>query len=313
MTRIRLSREFTADGYQRDELARLTRQHDLVHVRRGAYAEPPAEALTPQQAHLQLLEATVRQSSPEAVASHISAAVVHDLPTWNDSLGRVHLSRDRTGGARQRRYSEIHSAVLPDPDVVIVNGIRVTSLARTVVDLGCSLSMERAVAAGDAALRRGVDPAELAELLERGRGRRGIARACRSIAFLDGRSESAGESVSRVKFHLIDLPKPDLQYDVYNADGRWMARTDFWWEDFNTVGEFDGRIKYGRALQPEQPIEDVLFDEKLREDAVRDQGKQMARWIWGDLYPPLDLKKRLERAFARGERTSRGRSLGSRR
>ncbi len=115
--------------------------------------------------------------------------------------------------------------------------------------------------------------------------------------------------MSRVKFYLIDLPKPDLQYDVYNADGRWMARTDFWWEDFNTVGEFDGRIKYGRALQPEQPIEDVLFDEKLREDAVRDQGKQMARWIWGDLYPPLDLKKRLERAFARGK----GRSVGSRR
>ncbi len=119
--------------------------------------------------------------------------------------------------------------------------------------------------------------------------------------------------MSRVKFHHVDLPKPELQYDVCNEVGDWIGRTDFWWPEFDTVGEFDGRIKYGRSLQPEQPIESVLFDEKLREDAIRDQGKQMARWIWGDLYPPLDLKARLERAFARGRQKGRRRSLGSRR
>ena len=68
------------------------------------------------------------------------------------------------------------------------------------------------------------------------------------------------------------------------------------------MGEFDGKIKYGRELQPEKEIEDVLFDEKRREDAVRDSGKQVVRWIWADLSPPLELKSRLERAFARGRR-----------
>ena len=305
MTRIRLSREFVAEGFHHDELTQMTRRKELVHIRRGAYVEPSSEEPDPRAAHRQLVEATIRQSSPEAVASYVSAAVLHGLPTWNDSLSRVHLSRNRSGGGRRRRrYSEIHGATLPERDVVLVDGIRTTSLGRTVVDLACALPMDRAAAAGDAALRLGADPAELTELLDEGGGRRGIAQARRAVAFLDGRSESAGESVSRVQFHRYGIPKPDLQHDVFGPDGEFVGRSDFWWEQYNTLGEFDGKIKYGRTLKPDQAVEDVLFDEKHREDALRDEDLQVERWIWKDLYPPLNLKARLERAFARGRRSS---------
>lgn len=188
--------------------------------------------------------------------------------------------------------------------MVIVDGTLVTSLARTVLDLACALSMQKAVPIGDAALRMGLDQSELDDALERGRGRHGIAQARRSIAFLDARSESPGESVSRVVFSEIGVPRPELQREVYGAGGEVIARCDFDWEAFGTVGEFDGKIKYGRALQSEQEIEDVLFDEKRREDAVRDRGKQFVRWIWADLYPPTELKDRLDRAFARGCRAA---------
>ena len=219
MTRIRLSREFVAEGFHHDELTQMTRRKELVHIRRGAYVEPSSEEPDPRAAHRQLVEATIRQSSPEAVASYVSAAVLHGLPTWNDSLSRVHLSRNRSGGGRRRRrYSEIHGATLPERDVVLVDGIRTTSLGRTVVDLACALPMDRAAAAGDAALRLGADPAELTELLDEGGGRRGIAQARRAVAFLDGRSESAGESVSRVQFHRYGIPKPDLQHDVFGPE-----------------------------------------------------------------------------------------------
>jgi len=50
---------------------------------------------------------------------------------------------------------------------------------------------------------------------------------------------------------------------------------DFYWDEQKTVGEFDGKIKYGRLLKPGQRIEDVVFAEKLREDAVRDLGLQV--------------------------------------
>jgi hypothetical protein len=47
-----------------------------------------------------------------------------------------------------------------------------------------------------------------------------------------------------------------------------------------------------------------VFEEKRREDALRDLGWQIVRWIWQDLYHPEDLRRRLERAFERGLRAA---------
>jgi hypothetical protein len=55
-------------------MARLTRAAELVRVRRGAYALPTDEPLSPRASHLRLLAATVGQTSPELVVSHMSAA-----------------------------------------------------------------------------------------------------------------------------------------------------------------------------------------------------------------------------------------------
>ena len=54
---------------------------------------------------------------------------------------------------------------------------------------------------------------------------------------------------------------PVLQYEVYDESGRLLARNDFGWAEYGTLGEFDGRIKYGRLLRPGQRIEDVLCGE----------------------------------------------------
>jgi hypothetical protein len=89
------------------------------------------------------------------------------------------------------------------------------------------------------------------------------------------------------------------QGEIFAPDGRLVARVDFYWEEQQTVGEFDGKIKYGRLLKPGQRIEDVIFDEKVREDAVRDLGLQVVRWLWSDLYRRGVLRERVLRAFAR--------------
>jgi hypothetical protein len=47
----------------------------------------------------------------------------------------------------------------------------------------------------------------------------------------------------------------------------------------------------------------VLWDEKAREDRLRDLGWQVVRWLWEDLQHPERLRERLLRAFARGART----------
>lgn len=178
--------------------------------------------------------------------------------------------------------------------------LAVTSLTRTVVDLGRSVPLQQAVAAGDAALRAGLDPVDLAVALQQAEGRPGIAAARRAVGLLDARSESAGESASRVVLHELGMPPSDLQLDVIDGGGLLVGRSDFAWRSQRTLGEFDGRTKYGRLLRPGQTAEDALWSEKRREDALRDLGWQVVRWVWADLRRPDLLADRLQRAFQRG-------------
>jgi hypothetical protein len=190
--------------------------------------------------------------------------------------------------------------VLRDVDRTVVDGQPVTSLARTVVDLARTQPYEQAVAVADRGLALGADLAELAECLDQARSWQGARQARRAIYFADRRSESVGESFSRVQMVRLGLPPPELQYEISDDDGILIARCDFAWPDRRTVGEFDGRIKYGRLRRPGESVEDAVHREKLREDAVRDQGWQLARWIWTDLSRPQVIQDRLRRAFTRG-------------
>ncbi len=303
MTTVRLSKHLAEQGYSYAELARLTRNAELVRVRRGAYAPPDDSGLDPRVAHLRLLEATVGQSSAESVVSHASAAVLHGLPIAKDQLTRVHLTRNRPGHGKVRRYVQVHGLPLAGDDVVERNGLRVTSLVRTVVDVACALPPLLAVPVGDAALWAGLRASDLDAYLERTRPRYGIAQARRTAALLDPRSESPGESMSRVVFAEHGIPMPTPQFEVHDDRGRFVGRCDFGWKEERTLGEFDGKSKYGELLlKPGQTPEDALFEEKRREDRLRDLGWQIVRWIWADLYAPAAFLERLQRAFVRGRR-----------
>jgi hypothetical protein len=290
-----LTRDLTTAGYSATELARLHRNGELVHLRRGAWlpADPDDDATR----HRLLLAATLALVV-EGVVSHASAAVLHGLPTFGP-LSQVHLTR-ADGRGKRRGYVHLHVAPLPPDQVVERDGVVVTSLARTVLDLARTLPYPEAVATADAALRLGLEQAELEDALERAVRRPGIGAARRVVGFMDGRSESVGESFSRVVLHRLGLPPSTLQLEVRDDAGVLVGRCDFGWEEHRTVGEFDGRVKYGRLLRPDQRVEDVVWAEKQREDAVRDLGRQMVRWTWGDLQRERILEDRLRRAFRRG-------------
>lgn len=305
MAEIRLTRQLLADGYAPDELRRLQRDGQLVHVRRGAWASPeeqPAEGTTAETRHRLLLEAVAAQVKPGAVLSHGSAAVLHGLPVWSEAIERVHLTRNRRTGARRGRDVELHTASLPPTQVILVDGLATTTLPRTVADLGRMLPFDQAVAAGDRAVALGLDFGYLEDVLRTMEQWPGVRQARRMANFVDGRAESAGESVSRVRIATLGLPSPIPQYEIFDRNGTLLARVDFAWPDRRTVGEFDGRVKYGALLRPGQRPEDVVYAEKLREDALRDAGWQVVRWIWADLARPLVIQQRLVRAFARAGR-----------
>ena len=60
-------------------------------------------------------------------------------------------------------------------------------------------------------------------------------------ALADPLSMSPGESLSRVQMFLLNLPRPELQQEIRDAEGL-VGVVDFGWD--GVVGEFDGKVKY---------------------------------------------------------------------
>ena len=300
MSEVVIARQLIERGYGHDEIARLIQRRELTRIRRGAYAWSDTD--NRQTRHRRLIDAALRLSSTDLVVSHLSAAALHGLPFYLDTPNRVHLSRDGRNGGYVRGGVHLHVAPLAAADRTELQGRPVTTLARTVVDVARMLPDRRAVAHADAALTLGLTPAETEPVLQLFQGHPGIGRARRVIAFADGRSESAGESESRVVLAELGLPTPELQYEVFAPSGELVGRCDYAWREQRTLAEFDGLIKYGRLLKPGETTSAVIVAEKLREDALRDLGWQVVRWVWADLAKPALLADRLQRAFARGGR-----------
>jgi hypothetical protein len=236
-----------------------------------------------------------------AVISHQSAAALLGLPLWGVPLDQVHVTRRPPASSQATGPLRAHVARLRDDEVTVVEGLAVTEPTRTVLDLARSLPFEVAVVVVDAALNAELVSADtvrtrLADLA----GTRGSRHAARVIRFADARSESVGESRSRVALAELGLLPPTLQYPVRSTAGVFLGRADFAWEEAGVIGEFDGRVKYGRLLRPGQDPGDAVFQEKRREDAMRDAGWEVVRWTWGDLAAPDELGDRVRRAHERG-------------
>lgn len=291
-----------AAGYNDDEIRRLRRNGQWTSAVRGAYFETSAlPRLTAADRHRLLVETLVPRLAGEPVVSHLSAAVLHGLPLWRTHLSEVHVTRSPPVNAHRGSRVHSHMSVLEPDDVVVLRHRLVTSPTRTVVDVARIVPFEQGVVIADAALRMGLTTLEqLGEQVKRCRRMPGARAAGRVIAFADGRSESVGESRSRVMLHHGGLPAPELQMTVSDADGAFLGRADFGYRRRKVLGEFDGKVKYKGVFRAED-LGDTVFREKQREDALRGAGWAVVRWIWADLDDPTAVVYRLRRALGRAD------------
>jgi very-short-patch-repair endonuclease len=234
-----------------------------------------------------------------AVVSHNSAALVHGLDLHPDArrkaLDLVELVLP-DGSSRRRPGLITHDLHLADDERTKIEGLPITTLERTAIDVASTETSINATITVDSLLRRwgqeGLSNREAKALLEHTAERwprKAQQQIARTVALADGLSESAGESLSRVTLIGQGLPTPWLQYVVGDF------RADFAWPEFRTLGEFDGRLKY---TDPS-----VLWAEKLREDALRDAGWELVRWTWAQITSqPAYVAQRLRSAFDRGLR-----------
>lgn len=209
-----------------------------------------------------------------------------------NGLQKVWLTRAEAHG-KSSRWIHLCRGGLPPNEVADIDELPVTTAARTAVDLARRMSFADGVTLTDAVLaRRGTEPARLAAMLEREPRRRGTVRAREVFEFADGRSESPGESRSRVVMWQHRVPTPELQVPVYDDDGL-IGRVDFLWREQRVIGEFDGRVKYSSQLAPGGDPAEAVWREKLREDRLRRAGWFVVRWVWADLGTPYALARRI--------------------
>lgn len=294
---LRLRSELVRGGSTDSEIRAAKALGSITPIRRGAFVSTDALAgMRAEDRHLLLVRAHLSAARSELVVSHQSAAVVHGFAMWAPDLAKVHVTVDRAAGGRTTKNSHVHAAPLTEDDVTIIDGIPVTSADRTVADLLRILPFEAGVCVGDAALHSGSATVEgISAVLERSGGR-GVVSARRTLAFCDSRSESVGETRTRVLLLVHNIQLPELQVELYDESGRFLGRVDLLFL-IGVVLEFDGDVKYMKYLEPGQTPADAVIAEKLREDEIRSLGWVFVRCKWSDLENPDRFLARLHRAF----------------
>lgn len=282
-----LDREVAAGVVQRN-----LRTGAWIRVRRGAFT--PTRELTDEQygrarqLALAHAAATLRQSAPDAVLSHDTAALVRGLPLL-DLPGRTHLVQEgRRAGNAADDVVRHHRAHAPS-EREEVHGLAVTPMARTVVDCACALGVRAGLVVADAALAAGLDRQECAEIVADSPGMRGIRAARAVVDLADDGAESPGETIARWTLLHAGLPCPETQVAVETHLGVFWL--DLGWPQWRLGVEYDGTGKY-----LDTPRATVLA-EKRRQEAIEEAGWRLIRVTSADLRVPLTLAARVRRAL----------------
>lgn len=299
-------------GTSLGRLRTKVRHGELVRRRHGVYVTAAAIAAAgddPARRHALDVRAVLASlPGTGAVASHESAAILHELPVLQappeGSVSLIRLPAEHQGrSAAGVRY---YSARLPAAHATRRHGVRVTTAARTVIDLARTRPFMDGVVAADAAIRmlKANRPGLLGIIKDCTRSP-GLDAARRVVDFSNGLSGSPLESCARVVFDAYGLPPPELQATVhagYNGRGRGMSDdgrllyvseyhdyvVDFLWRDRKTIAETDGKLKYKSGL-------DAIRQAK-RDTLLQEQGYRVVHITWDDLFrhPQLVVKRILD-------------------
>lgn len=217
--------------------------------------------------------AAVLSCGPDAVLSHRSAAVLWRIrDDWGGAIEVTTRQKAHSRGPIRR-----HSSRLPADELTVEDGIPVTTVPRTVLDLA-AVSPPEAV---EAALRQAEylrlsDPLSLPDLLARHPGRRG-ARAVRTA--LERRGETAGRTRSRFEERFVafldrqDLPRPQFNAPLAAAGRDYVV--DCLWPGARLIAELDGWEAHG--------IRSAFREDRARDRRLAVAGYRTTRITWDQL------------------------------
>lgn len=277
--RVFTSAEAHALGLTRAALRWGEAQGRWTKIERRIYADGP-EPISPYDRAIGAVAAS------GGVASGMVAGWLLGLDAVDVCGPDVTVPPDRSGGrpgARRR--------MLPPDRIIVVDGIACTDGLQTLIDLAAGMSDDGWEQVLESALRlRLTSIAEIeATLPELSRTRaRGVARIRRVLA---RRPPGAPPTESLLETLMVQLarrvpglPPPERQYEVFDADGLFVARVDLVWSKIGMFAELDGQHHKG------QPVHDAR-----RETAVvAATGWLPGRFTWREVvHLPVVTSRRL--------------------
>ncbi|WP_083913111.1 hypothetical protein [Nocardia concava] len=151
-----------------------------------------------------------------------------------------------------------------------VDGLRVTTPVRTAFDIARRYPRDMAVPLLDSlCATTGLDPASVLDFAASHLGERGTARLRAIIELVDAGAASPQES--RTRLFLIDngFPTPETQIDVYDDQGRFVARLDMGWRDLQIALEYDGAQHWTSPKQFTRDVDRLAALESLNWLVIR--------------------------------------------
>ena len=209
-----------------------------------------------------------------AVLSHRSAGALWALRPWT---GRIELTVPR--GTTRRQGLLLHRAVLADDEITVRDGIPVTTLARTLLDLAAVLQRHQLQQAINEAERLRLEgPHHLAERYPTKRG----TRALRALA---PPTHTKQDLEARFHTFLNDRRFPRPQTNIL-IEGK---EVDFAWPDRRLIVELDS-WEFHRTRH-------AFEDDRRTDRRLKAAGWTVIRLTWRDLDDPDALEEEL-RALA---------------
>jgi Protein of unknown function (DUF559) len=259
-------------GFTLRQLQERLRRSVLARVHKGVYRYTAA----PETREQHLLAASLAVGEPSA-ASHRAAAAMHGLWLVPAELVEISVGRDRSPslqGVRMHRLADLNARWIVD-----VDGVPVTTPARTLVDLGAVLPLGSVSRALDRAIGRKL--ATLAEVRAAvnavaRRGRIGVG-TIRSLLAERGDEPAATVLEARMLtlLRVNNVPAPIAQHTVLDGHGQFVGVVDFAYPEIRYAIEVDGYESHAALRE--------FKHDRVRQNDLVDLGWTVHRFTWHDV------------------------------
>ena len=177
------------------------------------------------------------RSRRRGILAGFSASALHGSKWIDPALPAAIIDTNRCPAVGVQVWEERIEA----DEIAVIDGMRVTTPARTALDLARRYGQGVAVAAIDALVQAtDLKMADVELLVERYRGRRGMKAARTALELVDGGAQSPKETWLRLLLLQAGFPPLQTQITVRNEWGWAEAHLDMGWEDIKVAVEYDG-------------------------------------------------------------------------